>query len=208
MFDIEQSTAKWRRQMVAAGIKSPSVLDELESHLREDVSQQMRCGLEAHEPFEWASSRIGQGSVLKTEFAKARGFWRFLGENKAVKTNRILGVLWLTGCSLSLNTVCRQFVPSQPTGTSPDTTLLWMTMMAGCIYLAGMIGSVFLFRGAKWGRSIVRMLALLMMIVCIAQASNFRMRVWCGIVAVFSLASVWLLHPPVDTNSNPTPAPQ
>ena len=40
MFNLDQSIAAWRQQMVAGGIKSPRVLDELESHLRDDVEEQ------------------------------------------------------------------------------------------------------------------------------------------------------------------------
>ena len=42
MFNLEQSIADWRRQMLAAGIKMPVPLEELESHLREDIAQQMQ----------------------------------------------------------------------------------------------------------------------------------------------------------------------
>jgi hypothetical protein len=39
MFDLEQSIATWRRQMLDAGIKAPVPLEELESHLRDDIEQ-------------------------------------------------------------------------------------------------------------------------------------------------------------------------
>ena len=42
MFDLEQAILEWRRQMTAGGIKAPEVLDELESHLHDDVDS--RCG--------------------------------------------------------------------------------------------------------------------------------------------------------------------
>jgi hypothetical protein len=41
MFNLEQAISEWRRQMIAVGIKTPVPLEELESHLREDVEQ--RC---------------------------------------------------------------------------------------------------------------------------------------------------------------------
>ena len=44
MFDIEKSIADWRRQMLAAGIKTPAPLDELESHLRDEIEHQMNSG--------------------------------------------------------------------------------------------------------------------------------------------------------------------
>jgi hypothetical protein len=198
--------------MLAAGIKTPAPLDELESHLRQDVEQQMQSGVDAPRAFEIAVARLGRADALKKEFAKARDFWGFLGRDKSAKTNRILGVLWLAGCALSFNTVCRQPFSSHTLGALPDPTLVLMSMNAYFIYAVGMIGSVLLFRGAKWGRSIVRTLALLMVIACVAQILNFRLsagwRVWCGIVAVFSLVSIWLLHAPEDANLNPSTVAQ
>ena len=54
--------------MVAGGIKLPRVLDELESHLRDDVEQQMGSGLSAQRAFESAVKRIGQAAALSSEF--------------------------------------------------------------------------------------------------------------------------------------------
>ena len=46
MFDLEQEIKAWRRRMLAAGLKGPIPLDEFESHLRDDVEQQVRAGAE------------------------------------------------------------------------------------------------------------------------------------------------------------------
>lgn len=70
MPDLEQQIAEWRRQMLAAGIKTPVPMDELESHLREDIERQMRSGLNEQQAFEAAVRGIGQTAALKTEFAK------------------------------------------------------------------------------------------------------------------------------------------
>ena len=45
MPDLEKSIAEWRRQMLAAGIKTPVPLEELEIHLREEIEQQMKSGI-------------------------------------------------------------------------------------------------------------------------------------------------------------------
>ena len=66
MFNLDKAIAEWRRQMAAGGIKTPEVLDELESHLRDDVEQQMRSGVTAQQAFEAAVQRIGQASALKS----------------------------------------------------------------------------------------------------------------------------------------------
>jgi len=73
MFDLEQAISDWRRQMLAAGIKTPVPLEELESHLREDVEQQTQSGVPAQVAFDDAVQRIGQSDGLRTEFAKVRG---------------------------------------------------------------------------------------------------------------------------------------
>jgi hypothetical protein len=70
MFNLDQSIAEWRRQMMAGGIKTAEALDELENHLREDVEQQMRAGMDAEAAFEGAIQRIGQAGALSREFAK------------------------------------------------------------------------------------------------------------------------------------------
>jgi hypothetical protein len=70
MFDLEQSIEEWRRQMLSAGIKTPVPLEELESHLRDDVEQQVRSGSSAQQAFEIAVGRIGQAKSLRMEFKK------------------------------------------------------------------------------------------------------------------------------------------
>jgi hypothetical protein len=40
MFDLEKSIPEWRQKMFAAGI-SAVALEELESHLREEIEQQI-----------------------------------------------------------------------------------------------------------------------------------------------------------------------
>jgi hypothetical protein len=70
MFNLEEAIAEWRRQMLAAGIKTPVPLEELESHLREDVERQIQAGLDAREAFENSVRKIGPAGMLKHEFKK------------------------------------------------------------------------------------------------------------------------------------------
>jgi hypothetical protein len=56
--------------MRAAGVTSPVPLDELESHLREDVEKQMESGLGEQEAFDRAIQNIGKPRIVHTEFAK------------------------------------------------------------------------------------------------------------------------------------------
>jgi len=57
--------------MNVGGIKDSAVLDELESHLREDVERQTFSGVDAQKSFEAAVKKIGPASALKNEFKKS-----------------------------------------------------------------------------------------------------------------------------------------
>jgi hypothetical protein len=72
MSNLEQSIATWRRQMLSAGIKTPVPLEELEIHLRDEIEQQVKSGLNEPEAFDFAVRKIGQASALKKEFRKVR----------------------------------------------------------------------------------------------------------------------------------------
>jgi len=57
--------------MLAAGIQTPVPLDELESHLREDIGQQIKSGQSEPLAFNLAVQQFGETDVLNNEFAKA-----------------------------------------------------------------------------------------------------------------------------------------
>jgi hypothetical protein len=71
MFNLEKAIADWRRQMLAAGIETPVPLEELESHLREEIERQMKSGLDAPAAFEISIRQIGQPETLNHEFNKS-----------------------------------------------------------------------------------------------------------------------------------------
>jgi hypothetical protein len=70
MFNLEQSIAEWRRQMLAAGIKTPAVLEELEGHLREEIEGQIQTGKTQQQAFQNSTGEIGPAQPLKIEFKK------------------------------------------------------------------------------------------------------------------------------------------
>ena len=70
MFDLEQAIADWRRQMLAAGIKTPVPLEELEIHLRQEIEQQLKSGMDKRVAYESAIQKIGQVHVVRDEFEK------------------------------------------------------------------------------------------------------------------------------------------
>ena len=73
MFNLDQAIAEWRRQMLAAGIKTPGALQELETHLRDDVEHQILFGVSAEPAFDMAVQQLGNAHTLKAEFAKTAG---------------------------------------------------------------------------------------------------------------------------------------
>jgi hypothetical protein len=70
MFNLEQSIAEWRKQMLAAGIQSPVPLEELEVHLREDIERQIKSGLSDQEAFNLSTQNFGPTMKIQTEFQK------------------------------------------------------------------------------------------------------------------------------------------
>jgi uncharacterized protein involved in exopolysaccharide biosynthesis len=72
MFNLDEELKKWRRDMAEAGVKSPEILSELEEHLRDDIERQVRSGASTSEAFHAALQRIGQPSVLRSEFDLSR----------------------------------------------------------------------------------------------------------------------------------------
>jgi hypothetical protein len=82
--ELEKSIADWRWQMLAAGIKAPEPLEELELHLRDEVDQQLRLTADPAEAFAAAVQRMGDPLDLKREFSKTSGWvgrlwWVWLG---------------------------------------------------------------------------------------------------------------------------------
>lgn len=73
LFDLEGAILEWRRQM-AAGVAAAEALDELESHLRDDVEHRLGAGAGAQEAFESAVARMGRTDLVGREFDKAAGF--------------------------------------------------------------------------------------------------------------------------------------
>ena len=89
MFNLDQAITEWRRQMIAGGMKFPEVLDEMESHLREDVEQQRLSGMTGERAFKIAVLRLGEAVTLREEFLKTRGTrWALLRKLKRI----LLGV--------------------------------------------------------------------------------------------------------------------
>jgi len=71
MFHLESSITTWRNQMLAAGIRSPVPLDELETHLREEIERHIHSGLTPQAAFAISTQDIGEPQTLHAEFNKS-----------------------------------------------------------------------------------------------------------------------------------------
>lgn len=102
MFELDQAITEWRRKLLAAGIETPAVLDELESHLREHVAQQLSSGIDRQQAFETAVRAIGEAVVLKREFAKVNVAPRPLRKSFACICLVLVGfIVWMSGYTFS-----------------------------------------------------------------------------------------------------------
>jgi hypothetical protein len=90
MFNLHHAITEWRQQMATGGINTPAVLDELESHLQDDVERQVQSGAGAEQAFRAAVSRLGQPNALTNEFSK-------IGESNAAFTRIKYFLLTLAG---------------------------------------------------------------------------------------------------------------
>jgi hypothetical protein len=204
MFNLEQSIAEWRQQMLAAGIKTPVPLEELEIHLREEIEQQMKLGLSGQDAFNSTVQKIGEAGLLKAEFKKAGGLLDWLGENKSARINRIFGALWLAYCSLMLLMIAPSILVEvyAPSFSRAESVLsgIFVALTGGYIYLCGVIGSIRLFRGITLDRRMIRLLALLNLIGCFVQFNAPKtLSMLVAASTLFSLVSIWFLRPPQKT---------
>lgn len=76
MKELETLIADWRRRMAHGGLHGADVLEELESHLREDIEAQVSAGIDGQDAFDRSVTHLGQADVLRREFDKLGGHAR------------------------------------------------------------------------------------------------------------------------------------
>src|SRR3974377_1220271 len=129
MFDLEKSIADWRKQMLAAGIKTPVPMEELEIHLREEIGQEVKSGLNESSAFHMAVQKVGPPRSLQLEFKKlGGGFIGLLGPNKTIRINRVLGLLWLVYCVGSFHKVTNGLWSAAQLPDFRLTPLFWLAV--------------------------------------------------------------------------------
>jgi uncharacterized membrane protein len=100
---LEQSISAWRKQMLAAGIKFPVPLEELEIHLREEIEQQVKSGVNEAAAFNSAVQKIGEVYNLQMEFRKVVGTTAKMVRNPAIIFALLLiGYVVFISCTVPL----------------------------------------------------------------------------------------------------------
>jgi ABC-type transport system involved in cytochrome c biogenesis permease subunit len=140
MFNLEQAIAEWRRQMRAAGIGSPARLDELESHLREDIRVGKSAGTTEAAAFQRAVLRLGTPAAVKSEFNKI--------ERGQIRTVKIGAALWIGGVMITAAVFCRGLLAGK-INFLLYAHILMVTAGYGAVFLTGGFGICYVY----WRRS-------------------------------------------------------
>lgn len=125
-----------------------------------------------------------------------------------MKKNRILGILWLAFCSYSSFNLLQALQSLHP--VAPGQEVARYVLASLClIFLAGIVGSIFLFREATWARWIVSLVAIIValgtltfiVIYWLLPVVTYRslpvwFPVWCSVTSIFALVSLVLLFSP------------
>lgn len=73
MFDLNQQISNWRKNVIEKGSCHVSDVDEMESHLKDEIDQLKSQNLSEQEAFLVAAHRLGQPDAIAEEFAKVNG---------------------------------------------------------------------------------------------------------------------------------------
>jgi hypothetical protein len=189
MLDLEKQISDWRKQMLAAGIKTPAPLDELEIHLREEIERQMKSGLNEQKAFEIAIQKIGQGNLLKNEFKKINCGAPFV-------IHHALGILWMILCIMPsafylwFLLQVRHSIPAVTFDLDFDLAILFCLLA-----LAGGMAGFSLFRNALWTRTFFNLITIVGILASISWIIAFAsLPMFIGAFDFLLLTSVILLQ--------------
>jgi hypothetical protein len=202
MFNLEQSIAEWRKQMLAAGIKAPVPLEELECHLREEVEERIKLGLSEQQAFEATVAQIGRGHELQPEFAKERS-WRDLLRGNMSKRAQLILLVWIVTC---ITDIIDYAFPAATELTWPSL-IITSVIIAMALYMVGIFWSIFLFNRTKRVRNVIQNIAvtcnlLLLIPMVFVLHKLYHLHDWLHIVYIpfyFNLFTSILLQSPSPT---------
>jgi hypothetical protein len=152
MFDLEQSINDWRRHMLAAGVKTPVPLEELECHLREEIERLMESGLGEPAAFTNAVKNLGPAQVLRDEFAKA-------GAMNMMKRRKLAGFFYAAVLGIyTLATICAMFKYRLSVGEWLSALAAQVTLLSGCYLIWRNSARIFPIIGSRRLQSAVGLL--------------------------------------------------
>jgi ABC-type sugar transport system permease subunit len=110
-----------------------------------------------------------------------------------MKIHRILGILWLALCCYSVLNLLRALLEIPPTAGAA-----WWVLVVDCLlYLVGIVASIFLFRGARWARWFIAVLAVWEAFGTTAYlVISKSFHIWSGFCIVLAVVSLVLLFMP------------
>jgi hypothetical protein len=140
MFNLDHAISEWRKQMLAAGIKTPVPLEELEIHLREEIERQMISGLNEQQSFVFAVGEIGQPKKLKNEFQKVDGsnLEKFMNKLKIKPLGTYL-VFGAIAIGVLLQIFTDSFISFHHDGALAAVIFHWPVFLVMAAHLAGLI---------------------------------------------------------------------
>lgn len=199
MFNLETAIAEWRRRMIAAGIKTPVPLEELEVHLREDFDAQIRAGMAPERAFEIAAGRLGSPAAIQQEFGK-------VGEVMSARVRKFNFAVCASAAVL-LCAVAVQFLVNIPhfLAAPGDRIMTWgeRISLAGAFLSAGLLLSAWMF---LWGffpilpRKQTRIVAVFLCVVLSGLCATVLLQflpLGSGTTGELATAAAWALLVPM-----------
>ena len=113
-----------------------------------------------------------------------------------MKTHRILGILWLALCCYSVLNLLLALLEFHPNANR--FWVAWSFLGGSCLlYLVGIGASIFLFRGARWARWFIAVLAVWEAFSTTAYlVTSKSFHIWSGFCIVLGVVSLVLLFLP------------
>jgi hypothetical protein len=200
MFDLEQYIAQWRQEMLTAGIQAPVPLEELESHLRDEIDRLVASGKNESSAFALAVEEVGRPQALKTEFSRARDFVDWLGPDTDARVIRVLSVFWLMFYAWGFcifGPQCFMRASRADLGFGINLTVLLIEI----ICLRGLMAGVRLLRGNACDKRLLWLLAILNSVFSLEfftdlpKFGHFLFSWEFLAYILISFSSVWFLRP-------------
>lgn len=161
MFELETQIAEWRAELARTGI-AREVVDELESHLREDCRRQISAGETAERAFESAVSRLGDPASIQTEFKK--------NHRTVIWPVRIGLALWLAASILPMVRFLDRLAAGE-TGRILFAHILTLTAGYAGVFLLTGLGICYVWMRRSRKLSVARRLSLNRTVRLVCQAA-------------------------------------